>query len=498
MSLPIELSDPDLTDLVGRTLRAKARSVTAPEASRPFEPTLRLPTLSVPPVAPEPSFSAAPAPAAGDRGRRWPRWPLPVTAAVLVLVVGCAALVLSDDDGTQVQVGRPGPNEPDLEIRTTALGDPLVPQWVPEDLALTEGSWGTGEVFSDYGPMQLFLDGDQAGVAIEIGPSLPGTILGDEFVTVRGTEGSVTHSNRADLRVHWQEDASLTATVRGLSQDEALAFLDSLTWRSDDHAAGFAPPSGRALSLVGENLDARPATHVYLTYSNPTGRTLTLRSLAGTGRPSSSYLIGWLLDGRRDDGTVGLFDPDVAGEIELRWPDGNSLDLRGTGLSRDEMRRVVASLAPAGPDALAQLETQSSSHLAELPLIAEATLPSGTVQRREAGDEHAACLRLGDAEPVCPNFSYLPTWFDVSDSVVANFALDGTWYVIAVASQPVTIAGGDPLSLMPGTPVPGETTFDGTYHYLLARPDPSLPTVVIGQAGLGSMGLSRPLGVDTG
>ena len=214
---------------------------------------------------------------------------------------------------------------------------------------------------------------------------------------------------------------------------------------------------------------------MYVTYSSPTGRTLSLRTVGGTGRPSSHYLIGWLFEGRRDDEIVGMFDPDVVGEISLRWPDGQEVEMEGTGLSGEEMRRVFASLAPAGPEALEALEVQLSGHLAELPLIAEATLPSGSVQRREAGDDHAACLRIGDAAPVCPHFDYIQGWFGYSDSVVANFSLDGTWYVIAIASRPVHITVGNPLS--PGAPgsVPVETTFDGTYHYVLARPDAASP-----------------------
>jgi hypothetical protein len=35
-------------------------------------------------------------------------------------------------------------------------------------------------------------------------------------------------------------------------------------------------------------------------------------------------------------------------------------------------------------------------------------------------------------------------------------------------------------------------------HYFLARPDPALPGIVIGQTGIGTMSLSRPLGVDSG
>jgi len=74
-------------------------------------------------------------------------------------------------------------------------------------------------------------------------------------VTVRGRTGQAGPSwdvaeNDVGHAISWEEQgARITALYKGTSRAEAIAVLDSLEWRSDDPADGFAPPSDPAWAL---------------------------------------------------------------------------------------------------------------------------------------------------------------------------------------------------------------------------------------------------------
>ena len=513
MTRAADLSDRELTERLGHSLRAKARTVSPTAYPRPFDPTApRMPGL-VPvltdaalPGGPRGSAVLSPPPVA--RRRRPPMWPMPVAAAVLVLVVGCAAFVLAARDGEQVRVG---------PTRTTASSDPttttaapaeapsvatpdgaLLPQWLPDGMIPADGFWNRRPGILDF-PRQLFGGGGEAALYAELQPSSPGGSSFGDPVTVRGVAGVVGPSKEGgNTTISWYENgAGIDATYTGMSSTAAIAFLDTLTWRGTDFAAGFSPPSGGSLGLVAESVGTKPPSVMasYI-YRDAAGRSLSVMTNSPAGGASLRYMELWLAGARRPDGTVAVTDPD-GGHLEQHWPDGHEIMVDGTGLSGSELRHVFDSVAPSTGEVLDTLDAAISSHLVNAPLVAQADLPSATVERHGeagAGEAHAVCLRPSGSDVVCPEFSYPDLWWDHTDAMVANVAINGTWYLAVVSSQPMAIQGGGPLDLVD---LPAEQAFDGTWHFALALPDPALSQVYVSQGG-NSVGLPRPEGVDTG
>lgn len=516
MTRAADLSDRELTDRLGDALRAKADTVTAHARPRPFDPTaLRLPEL-IPmlaePIAPGgdpgpgPGATTVPPPPIAGRRRR-AMWPLPVAAAVLVLVVGCATIVLSGD-GEQVRVGPSETTEPsDPATTTTTAPAPepqsatpdgaLLPQWLPDGMAVVDGSWKPQPGILDF-PRQLFGGEGDAAVSLMFQPAHPGASSVGDPVDLRGLAGTMGPSKEGGhTTISWHENgAAIDATYAGMSSTAAVAFLDGLSWRGTDFAAGFAPPAGGSLGLVAESVGTKPQSVMasYM-YGDASGRRLSVTTYSTAGGASLRYMELWLAGERRPDGTVAVTDPD-GGHMEQHWPDGQEIMVDGTGLSGSELRRVFDGVAPSTGEALDALDAAISDHMRSAPLAAEADLPSGTVERHGeagAGQAHAVCLRLTGSDAVCPEFDYGADWWDYTDLMVANVAIDGTWYVAAVSSQPFVIQHGPPDFVE----LPAEQEFDGTWYFALALPDPALSGVEVSQGGY-AFTMSRPEGVDTG
>jgi len=199
-----------------------------------------------------------------EPARRRPRLLLPAAAVVAVLaLVSAGAIALHRDS-------------PEEAVSTAALGDPpdgwLLPTWVPGGMelwGLEFSSWPAEERGSEPGTTipQLFGDPD-GGRAIYVNSS-EFEVVADtaEPVTVRGRSGQAgpawdVAENDVGEAITWTErGGTITALYKGTTRDEAIAVLDSLDWRSDDPADGFAPPGDDAWALRGEVTSWRSAGH---------------------------------------------------------------------------------------------------------------------------------------------------------------------------------------------------------------------------------------------
>jgi hypothetical protein len=130
---------------------------------------------------------------------------------------------------------------------------------------------------------------------------------------------------------------------------------------------------------------------------------------------------------------------------------------------------------------------------AALPLVAQAALPSGTVELRDGGGlDRAACLHLPGRSPACGWLGFTPH-AEGPDSGIedASVLIDGTWYAMAVGTVPVSLTSEDPLN--PTTlQLANETATDGTYHFVLALPADEMQHVALYRDGSLFYYLSRP------
>ncbi|HEY7068615.1 MAG TPA: hypothetical protein VH479_00800 [Acidimicrobiales bacterium] len=499
-----------LTAVLTRTLEVKAdqamtagtRPSAAPDEARDLSepaPPLRVVTRREPP-------------------RRRTRALLPAAAAILVLaLVSAGAIALHR-------------GSPEEHVSTAALAEPpdgwLVPAWVPDGMelwGLEFSSWSGQDRRSepDETIPQLFGDPD-AGRAIYITSSQYEVVADTaEAVTVRGESGhagpawDVAESDVGQA-ITWDErGGTVTALYKGTTRDEAIAVLDSLDWRSDDPADGFAPPDDDAWALRAEVPGWPPASHeASFSYSQGVPS-----ATATDGRPglwihteassqiSAGFLAGWYQQGSPAGDTtrpVSNYDGD-SGRLELFWADGRSIIFEPIGPSpvpqpsRDQMERIARSLTVAGEADLGALRDGVGAKLAALPVVASADTAIGRFEVHGENSFMVLCLdRPGDGPPTCPT-DRLSGGSGPGGSLAADadWTVDGTWYVgMASTTDDFTILSGHDASTMPDAgELAAETTTDGEWTFYLVTPPPDIDQVCVGSrdGATVSCGFNRPV-----
>jgi len=504
MSPAPDMTDPQVADLVVRTLATKSRDASVP--AEPFDPTRRTSFSDVDAGGPELMATEPDATPSRARGHRRVRWIVPLAAAAVALVVVAAGVAVAgrdDRDTTRTE------RHPVAEQPTDTPDGALLPGWMPEGLVPWGGSWSRPPMWSPESPLQLFKGDGDAVLMIELKPDNFVSSGGDP-VTVRGVEGGVVPPPGdipdAPGMLHWREGdtgGSIDVTYANMSVDEVVAFLDGLTWRGPDRQDGFVPPTSGDLRLAG---DVGPPTSAALTtdylFGDPAspprtqheGRYIWFQAQSARGRQDAmSYFMSLLRDGELPaaDGDPDMqIDPDTA---VVSWPDGRTVMIRSRGVSQADLRRVVDSFAPATGQDLDRLAAAKGARLAALPLVAQASLPSATVELRDGGGlDRAACVHLPGREPACGWLGFMP---DVEGEDLgvedASVLIDGTWYALAVGTVPVSLTSEDPLN--PTTlPLANETATDGPYSFALALPADEMQHVALYRDGSLSYYLSRP------
>ena len=285
--------------------------------------------------------SQVPAAAARDDGavlthvtpRRPSRRRLAVAAAVVAVVaVGTAGAIAVARDHTGQRVATRPTHRPNRSAAVPSASG-LAPTTIPPDVHLVDVVDRYADGATGFEPTQLFgrLDTTGApspGVLLRMQPSTGGTSVGDPL-TVRGVAGvSATPKEAvgASVRISWTEgDAAIDAVVRGMSQADAIAFLDALRPRGASPLQGF---DATTLPLLGEQLTA-PAAGRNLTYQYDTaaGRApADPPALEIVTQPNASYpgYLGlWIQGSRQADGSVTVRDPGWG--LDLAWPDGRQI-----------------------------------------------------------------------------------------------------------------------------------------------------------------------------
>jgi hypothetical protein len=467
----------DLTRRLGESLRTNAGHVTVPD--EPFDPGR--PGLALATSAPQ---------------RRRPR-ALVAAAAVFVVALAGAAVALRPGPGSQADDTMTGQPYPPVAspLPPAAEGVPA-PSAAPAGLDLWGVGWsaprqGTGDPTTWA---QLLGDpGDpEVALLIESESSAPGSGNADgTLLSVRGHDATLLPAkDRPDdaWTLSWEEgDAALSASFRGMTQDEAVAALDALQPRAGG-GGGFDVPAGGSLTVLDEVLDpAAPAAIGVFTYAEalpvgnvPAGPQLEVRTSAATGTKTLGYLLTWFNGSRDADGRAR--SSDAGGMLHVVAPDGLDVlaDPGGTGVPREVVEQVVAGVAPATAADLTALWTEANERVAALPLVAEIALSSGTLELR--GEARALCLRL-DAGRSCQAAMPAGVAVAIDGTVAASFDAGGTWYVGAATTAVAPTVDPD----QPET----ESGADGTWEGLLVRPEADVDQVDVWFGDTG-VGLTRP------
>jgi hypothetical protein len=417
---------------------------------------------------------------------------LSAAAVLAVLALGAVITTALHRDSTEQQVS------------TAALGDRpdgwLVPTGLPAGMQL----WGieyssspADERLSEPGPTipQLFGDPDQGRAIYIVSHQYDAVPDTAEQVTVRGRTGQAGPSwdveeNDVGDAIAWEErGAPLTALYKGTSRAQAIAVLDSLEWRSDDPADGFAPPSDPAWALRGE-VDSWPSAGYEATFAysqgvpsyDPTdGRPDFWIHTEASSAVSAGYLAGWYTQGAEAGGgerPLSSFD-DTSGRLELYWSDGRSTIIeplagsRAQVPSRQELERIANSLTVASEADLGAMQDEARANIAALPVVAAGETTIGRLEVRGEGDFVRLCLdRPADGPLSCA----IDT---IGSGTEADWMIDGTWYVaMASTTNDFRIVGSDDPSRAPDAgELPAETTTAGEWTFHLVTPPPGIDQV---------------------
>ncbi len=501
-----------LTARLTTTLRTKAaQAVAIPTGTPapPFDPT-RSPASTVD-VEDHDDLPHNADPSRVPRPTRW-RWMAPAAAAVVVVALAGA-----------VAIARSGTN--DDGVVTAAMPDPpdgwLIPTWAPESMHLSHVDWtgpaDTRDDLTSWSFHQLFGDPDaERAIYIEAYTLEQQRLDTGDPVTIRGQDGRVAPS--VDTRetvetFQWHEhDTAITAYVKGLSRDEALAALEHLGWRTDQAGDGFDPPADGSLPLRGEWGTGQQANrHAEFLYSqgvptaNPADARPGVRVSTSSTAGTLGYIDEWFWRGPdapgAGDGPIRLYDPE-ADEFRIFWPDGREVFIStvtppssDVGPSRATLERIADSLRVAGETELAMLRDEAAAQVGALPTLASAETGVGTLEVHGDGGFHVACLRasVGQAlrcgepqvtEPGAPDTSVL----------LDGWSIDGTWYVSVAAIGAERRLYGDRGDQPTDDILPADVNTDGEWQILWTEPPPDVSYVSTNfDEGVGVLGsISRP------
>jgi hypothetical protein len=438
---------------------------------------------------------------------------------VLVLAASAVVARAGDDGRGRTRTQSSTATTPTTDASAEPTTDPApdgasAPGWAPEDLTLWSVRWSTAPgAVGGLDKLQLFTRAAGGGVLVDIQPANPGSSSGGDPLTVRGQPATIMPAKEfpeSSSTVYWHEDASLSATFTGMTVDEAVAVLDSLSWRSDDHQEGFAPPGDGSVELTAEtepDPDGAPVSTVEFVYADDAltvlpgeSRQLTVRSTSAVGGVSRQTLLA-LLNGEAEpeaEGPVRSYDP-AYGTLQLVWGDGRQwwIDANASAVTEDELQQVADGMAPVSGDQLEAMAAEARERVEEFPVVAAATVPSGAeiAVRGPDGAGLLLCLTPGDAgEERCADpFDEISSGGQAGP-LVWNVVADGRWFVVAATTgEPVTLpysGTGDssgPMSDLDWQPgLPGETADDGVWRFFFAEIPSDLDFVAVEAPGIGA------------
>lgn len=309
-----------------------------------------------------------------------------------------------------------------------------VPTLLPEGWTITSVSSGpptretpptpiTWQLFAVDGPSPL-----SRGVIVASEHDSDRGLPPGPTVTVRGRDAATGPSNQPGIpagavEVDWAEgDYFHDVVAVGMTQDEVVDFLDSLTPRADG-AAGFDAPPGAPLDELDTVTDAE-VTHSWGSqFTGPDGVgslrvAATDVSFGGgllhrlVGEPHAGGFM--IREGGDDWDSVSLLRPD-GWTVDL-WVDSSSAIAEQLG----GIEAILDSLRPADRQQLLDMA------LAQ-PVRKTATIDGWNIEVRGLTRDLAVCLTPPAHEPVCTlgsSFRGLTT---------GSALVDGEWVVVALS-----------------------------------------------------------------
>jgi hypothetical protein len=407
-------------------------------------------------------------PEEAEAGHHRRRRALAAAVVLVVLAVGVAALRAMPQER---------PEDDDVVVKTGEEKGPsvLVPMWMPAGMQL----WTAHSGFSDIipgggvgGRYQLLGDPNQGtAMLIWVQPVETSGTSGGRKVWVRGERGTLWDlggGEAAMKKVVWTEgDATLEVRYRGMTTNDAIAVLDDLAWRSDEHQEGFVPPADGPMHQAGEAITVarRQVQFAELGYGlapsgpapaageEPTG--IVVRTVAPTGHLDGVYLEAWFSGSIGADKVVrNQYSPT---DRSWHWPDGKQVWVSVVGKPIDDMtfHRIVESVGTVKGKALRELASGAEQAAASSPLVASARFPMATVEVRGDDRMRVVCLRL-DGDPAPParcDTQPIATAMGPEDVETGGFVVDGRWFVVAArleaAAPTITPAHTTSLQITP-------------------------------------------------
>ncbi|MGH9113359.1 MAG: hypothetical protein ACRDZN_13860, partial [Acidimicrobiales bacterium] len=313
--------------------------------------------------------------------------------------------------------------------------------------------------------------------------------------------------------IAWDErGATITALYKGLTRDEAVAAIESLEWRSDDPADGFAAPSDGSWPLRGEVGGWQPGGRdIRLLYSQgvPTsdaaeGRLGLWIHTSSSSAVSASYLEAWYEQGPAAGGgerPLSSYEHD-GHELSVLWPDGRSISISPMGVPQSELpsramlERIAGSLTVATEADLAALSDTSGDNIEALPVVASAGTSIGTVDIHGESGYLQLCLRgPSEQRPSCGTDT-LVGGLSADGTAIATgeWTVDGTWYVVVASKgyEPEIVGGRDRSSAPDLGELPAETTTVGPWTVRLVRAAPDIELVCTSSEDSTSCSHHRP------
>jgi hypothetical protein len=316
----------------------------------------------------------------------------------------------------------------------------------------------------------------------------------------------------------WREGGfEITATFRGLSSSQALAFVDTLQVGHGTVAAGFEAPAGSDLAPLELPSSADAPTGLVLNSRYATGTDGAGELDVSTCPPgagcSGSYADVWIWGSRLADGSVeGELSSYGAppSSYERVWPDGQDVEVNtyAAGEIDLELARQIADGVALGDRAqVVALQTQVSDRLLALPRVAAASFDTAAVEVHRDGRLTAVCLAPSGQSLSCPSATFSDPATPPTGGFDASVLSGGRWIVAAAiqASTPfgyypdtsdIGSAGGKLPAPIAGRSAPGLPEGSGWEIGLVQVPD-GVDNIVVTQTSGGSFGgsgVSRPTG----
>lgn len=421
------------------------------------------------------------------------RWVL--VAAALVVVMGAATVAIARRSDHPADVDtRTEDTETTLPQRRPPIvpDGALAPRWVPDGLAVWEVMWSQPDLGARQalGKEQLFgRNGrtDDGALYVRLMPSAA-TESPSGDVTVQGHPASVQPAKEfgdTTSVITWHESGvQVDVEFVGLDLGEAVAVVNTWSWRSSVRTEGFAPPTGGGFAMLGETTAAPDGTVVHsssflyldaeLNRLPGEGHQLRVDTQTAGGGPAIGFLTTWFHGSARADGSVESYDPQY-GSLRRSWPDGRGvyLDANSTPIDRPTLTRIADSIAPISGVELVALRDETADRLATtLPLTASAAFDVGTLEVRGDGYQVSLCLVVADGgKRLCPP----PT--GAGDDQFAGVLVHGNWYLIAAergATPRFHESGSNPLD--PAVPeLPGQVPVtDGEWTFVVLANEPGV------------------------